>query len=147
MLFQNRTKKLIVSRLVYFIDAKLDILERMDYNGGYRHTVAKGGPIKHPFALTVFEDYVYFTDWAPESIRRLHRVHGGSKIIFKNDLKKPMDIQVLHPGRQPRNKSILNHCKNSPCSHLCVLKPNGYACKCPFGYTLMKDEQTKCESK
>ena len=85
------------SRLVYFIDAKLDILERMDYNGDNRHTVAKNGPIKHPFALTIFEDYVYFTDWAPESIRRLHRVHGGPKVIFKNDLKKPMDIQVTPP--------------------------------------------------
>lgn len=119
----------------------------MDYDGKNRRIIAESGPIKHPFALTVFEDYVYFTDWAPESIRRINRLHGGSKHIFKNDLKKPMAIQVLHPGRQPKNQKTVNYCKNSKCSHLCVLKPKGYSCKCPFGFTLRHHDNKTCESK
>ena len=117
----------------------------MDYDGSNRRTVAKSGLIKHPFALTIFEDYVYFTDWTPGSIRRMSKLDGGLKYIYKNPLKKPMDIQILHPARQLYHH-VLNYCSNVNCSHLCVLKPNGFSCKCPFGRQLNSDNQS-CESK
>ena len=131
-------------RQIFFVDARLDILDSMNYDGSNRRTVAKRGLIKHPFALAVFEDFVYFTDWTPGSIRRMSKLDGSHRIISKNDLKKPMDIQILHPTRQ-LNDNHSNHCLNSHCSHLCVLKPNGFSCKCPFGRQLKNNNQS-CES-
>lgn len=117
----------------------------MNYDGSKRRTVIKGpNPrmITHPFALSIFEDYIYFTDWSPGSIRRVNKFNGGSKRIFSSQLKKPMGIQVLHQARQPRDLRFKNYCEQSPCSHLCVLRPKNYACKCPFGFQLSADNKT-----
>ena len=40
--------------------------------------------------------------------------------------------------------SGVNYCENSTCSHLCLLKPQGFSCQCPVGMQLMKDNRT-CE--
>lgn len=133
------------TKKVYFVDARKDFLDEMNYDGSKRRTVIKGpNPrmITHPFALSIFEDYIYFTDWSPGSIRRVNKFNGGSKRIFSSQLKKPMGIQVLHQARQPRDLRFKNYCEQSPCSHLCVLRPKNYACKCPFGFQLSADNKT-----
>ena len=131
-------------RLVYFMDARLDYLEAVRYDGSQRRTVVQARRfISHPFACTLFEDYVYFTDWSPARINRVGKFKGGSKRLIQERLTKPMDIQVVHPARQPKAK---NYCSNHTCSHLCVLRPKGYSCRCPYGMHLKKDNKT-CQGK
>ena len=127
----------------------MDILGSIDYSGQNRKWILRNNPgmIKHPFALSLFEDIIYFTDWSPGSIRKVNKLHGGSKYIFKTFLKKPMDIQVVHPIRQPVTEEYHNYCNKSDCSHLCVLKPNGYSCKCPYGYQFYGNNVKQCERK
>ena len=125
----------------------MDTLDVMKYDGSKRRTILKSGLIKHPFALATFEDYAYFTDWSPGSIRRLSRRDGSSKFIYKDQLTKPMGIQVFHNSKQPIDEETINYCAKAFCTHLCLLKPNGYSCKCPFGYQLKKDDNTSCVSK
>ena len=38
--------------------------------------------------------------------------------------------------------SGVNYCLNSSCSHLCLLKPQGYSCNCPVGMVLQDDNIT-----
>lgn len=38
--------------------------------------------------------------------------------------------------------SGVNYCLNSSCSHLCLLKPQGYSCNCPVGMVLQDDSIT-----
>lgn len=38
--------------------------------------------------------------------------------------------------------SGVNYCLNSSCSHLCLLKPQGYSCNCPVGMVLQDDNVT-----
>ena len=135
-----------LSRKIYFVDARLDTLDVMQYDGKKRRTILKSGLIKHPFGMAIFEDYLYFTDWTPGSIRRLSRRDASSKMIFKEQLTKPMGIQVIHESKQ-RLAGAVNYCANATCTHLCLLRPGGFSCKCPFGYELKKDDNTSCVSK
>lgn len=144
MTCQSNFSRVFFYRKVYFVDARLDTLEEMDYDGSNRRTVLKGGLIKHPFSLAIFEDYVYYTDWTPGSIRRVSKRNGAGKLIFEHQLKKPMGIQIMHRSKQPTGPEIKNYCENSKCSHLCLLRPGNYSCKCPFGYQLKEDDNTTC---
>lgn len=92
-----------ICRRVYWIDAHLDHLEFCNYDGNNRHLVLSGsGNIKHPFALTLFEDWVYWTDWHGKKVYKTHKTQGGElKSLFRG-IMKPMDIHVVHPLRQPK---------------------------------------------
>lgn len=57
--------------------------------------------IPHIFALTLFEDYVYWTDWETKSINRAHKTTGANKTPLISTLHRPMDLHVFHALRQP----------------------------------------------
>ncbi|XP_047139272.1 low-density lipoprotein receptor-related protein 1 isoform X1 [Hydra vulgaris] len=126
----------LATKKIYFADARLDIIVSMNYDGLNQETILKQNILKHPFGLSVFEDYVYFSEWTPSSIRRANRISGGQKYFFNASLVRPMAIQVVHPARQPINNFFINYCLSHKCSHLCVLRPLGYNCKCPYGMEL-----------
>ena len=70
-----------------------------DFEGKYRHTViAKTVP--HPFAMTIFEEWMYWTDWNHQSIERANRFTGEHRSTLMNITHRPMDIHVVHPLRQ-----------------------------------------------
>ena len=53
------------------MDARHDYLHVCGYDGSGRSLVYKGSAVTHPFAMSVFEDYVYYTDWTPGSVNRI----------------------------------------------------------------------------
>ncbi|CAF87967.1 unnamed protein product, partial [Tetraodon nigroviridis] len=57
--------------------------------------------LPHPFAITVFEDSLYWTDWHTKSINSANKFTGKNQEIIRNKLHFPMDIHTLHPQRQP----------------------------------------------
>lgn len=57
--------------------------------------------IPHIFALTLFEDYIYWTDWETKSINRAHKTTGANKSMLISTLHRPMDIHIYHAYRQP----------------------------------------------
>lgn len=50
------------AQLVYWLDGRLKFVEVMDYEGRNRRTIIKEG-VNYPFALTVFQNKLYWTDW------------------------------------------------------------------------------------
>ena len=50
--------------------------------------------LQHIFALTVFEDFVYWTDWETNSIERCHKYTGKENKTILSTIHRPMDIQV-----------------------------------------------------
>lgn len=97
----------------------------------------------HPFALTLFEDQMYWTDWHTKSISSANKITGKGFRYVHEDLHFPMDVHSYHPTRQP---NFTNRCESDRrghrggCSHLCL--PNKYSrrCGCPIGLTLKDDE-------
>jgi hypothetical protein len=87
---------------VYWVDAKLKQLEFCDYDGSNRHLLLRGiANVRHSFSLTLFEDWVYWTDWSEKRVLRVEKTHGGNVSSIFRGVLKPMDIHAVHPLRQP----------------------------------------------
>jgi len=56
--------------------------------------------LHHIFALTVLEDYLYWTDWETKSVERCHKYNGMDCSTLTTTVHRPMDIHVYHPLRQ-----------------------------------------------
>ena len=64
---------------LYWVDAKSDSLHTTDYNGQDLRLIIKShGVMGHPFSMTVFEHYVYWTDWDNNTVVRV-------SVCFKNN--------------------------------------------------------------
>ncbi|KAJ7378683.1 hypothetical protein OS493_021987 [Desmophyllum pertusum] len=134
---------------IWWADAKLHTIESSDLNGKNRRIILSEN-IYHPFALTVFQESIYWTDWHHNSINKANKFTGEDRLIVKSDLFSPMDIHVHHQQRQPTNQG-LNPCNVTAefggCSHICLLAPvdiypEGFSCHCPPGVTLLADQKT-----
>ena len=67
-------------------------------DGSGRHIVMDGVP--HPFALTVFEDWMYWSDWNHMTIERARKFTGADHSVLRNMTHRPMDVHVYHPLMQ-----------------------------------------------
>ncbi|MBZ3890926.1 Low-density lipoprotein receptor-related protein 2 [Sciurus carolinensis] len=128
------------NRLLYFMDAYLDYIDFCDYNGQHRRqVVASDLVLRHPYALTLFEESVYWTDRATHNVIRVNKWHGGNQSVVMYNIYRPLGIVAIHPAKQPDS---VNPCASAPCSHLCLLSsqsPKFYSCACPSGWNLSQD--------
>lgn len=128
--------------------------------------------IQGVMALTLFEDFVYWTDGKSKSLRRAHKTTGAQGMELLNSWQAIKSIKVYHSLRQPEgtpsiclpgsscptcsavcafhlisfNPSVPKHqCQiaNGGCSHLCLLSPGGgHRCACPTNFYLAADNKT-----
>ena len=147
------------------MDAKDHVIECADLDGDNRRTVISRG-LPHPFAITMFEDDLYWTDWHMKSINRANKFNGNTTVTtVHTQLHFPMDIHTFHPQRQPNGQALpslcysmllqsfdsvsgTNKCRgdNGGCSHLCLPSLSGFTCACPTGFMLLPDSKTCTES-
>ncbi|XP_044256052.1 low-density lipoprotein receptor-related protein 6 [Tribolium madens] len=123
---------------IYWIDGSLQFLESMTYEGTNRTTVLKSG-FQYPFALTMFQTKIYWTDWKSWCIHLYDQNTKQSKELIDHlDYTVPMYIQVYNKLRQPKRPHACEK-NNGGCSHLCLLSPNppGFSCACPYGIKLI----------
>ncbi|XP_072942283.1 low-density lipoprotein receptor-related protein 6 [Epargyreus clarus] len=134
------------NNLIYWVDAKLQFVDVIDFNGGNRRRVVKGG-LEYPYALAIFNDKLYWTDWKTWEIHTWDiSTNGPIKNLIKSD-PVPVDIKVYDESRQmvpPGDYPCKNN--NEGCSHLCLLAPTapGYVCACPTGVKLKEGSNTTC---
>lgn len=74
-----------------------------DLDGHHRHTVYDG-TLPHPFAITIFEDTIYWTDWNTRTVEKGNKYDGSGRTVLVNTTHRPFDIHVYHPYRQPFGK-------------------------------------------
>ncbi|XP_078803799.1 low-density lipoprotein receptor-related protein 1 isoform X7 [Oryzias latipes] len=128
-----------VNDRIYWADAREDYIAFASLDGTNRHTVL-AEDIPHIFAMTLFEEYIYWTDWETKSINRAHKTLGTNKTMLISTLHRPMDIHIYHPYRQPRVEDHPCQINNGGCSNLCLLSPGGgYKCACPTNFYLSAD--------
>lgn len=143
---------------IYFADAHLDYIAFTDLEGRHRHIVLSGSKVPHVFALTLFDDMLYWTDWNLKAILRANKFTGKDLQTIRNTTHRPYDIHINHPLRQVQ---FPNPCgeNNGGCSHLCLLSPPAestylniegyieegapsYKCACPNQFYLARDSKT-----
>ncbi|KAM6162242.1 low-density lipoprotein receptor-related protein 6 isoform 5-T5 [Erethizon dorsatum] len=129
-------------RKLYWADAKLNFIHKSNLDGTNRQAVVKGS-LPHPFALTLFEDTLYWTDWNTHSILACNKYTGEGLREIHSDIFSPMDIHAFSQQRQP---NATNPCgiDNGGCSHLCLMSPVKpfYQCACPTGVKLLENGKT-----
>ncbi|XP_070199995.1 low-density lipoprotein receptor-related protein 4-like isoform X2 [Littorina saxatilis] len=123
---------------LYWADAKHHVIESAALDGKHRRVVINEG-LPHPFALTLFEDELYWTDWYTKSINKANKFSGQPLETVRTRLHFPMDIHTWHPQRQPAGTDL---CSGSNCSHLCLPNEHTFTCTCPTGLQLLRDKQT-----
>nr|CAD7429275.1 unnamed protein product [Timema monikensis] len=158
-----KTRKIIVSKdifwpngltvdyateTVYWLDGRLKFIASIDYEGRNRCVLAQQGVV-YPFALAMFNNKIYWTDWGTWSIYMLDKTNcsgdherAGGKAVLPKELFHseyvPMRIRVWDPARQPPGETPCQK-DNGGCSHLCLLAPYSpwYTCACPTGVKLV----------
>ncbi|CAH2276476.1 low-density lipo receptor-related 6 isoform X1 [Pelobates cultripes] len=128
-----------VERRLYWTDLDTNLIESSNMLGRERDVIADDLP--HPFGLTQYQDYIYWTDWSRRSIERANKTSGQNRTIIQGHLDYVMDILVFHSSRQ----AGWNECasSNGQCSHLCLAMPiSSYTCGCPVHYSLNADNKT-----
>lgn len=67
----------LVQKRIYWVDAKLNTISSCDYNGsGRRVVLSSPDTLRHPFSITTFEDWVYWTDWDKAAVFRANKFTG-----------------------------------------------------------------------
>lgn len=132
---------------LFWGDAREDFIAVSDLEGKNMKIVIsqKQNPainLHHIFAIAIWENHIYWTDWEKKSVEYAHKYSGeGWKTLIKT-IHRPMDIQIYHPLRQ--RKPDLDYCKSSGCSTLCLISPDPphYKCMCPDNFILGADNKT-----
>ncbi|XP_055372745.1 prolow-density lipoprotein receptor-related protein 1 [Condylostylus longicornis] len=131
---------------VYWVDARSDSIHTTRYDGSDRHLVIRDKEtLSHPFAITLFENFVYWTDWRTNSVIRANKWNGSDIQVIHRTLTQPFGIQILHSSRQPRDTYNPCQSENGGCSHLCLLSVNQtYKCECPHVMRLSSYDGKLC---
>ncbi|KAL3196246.1 hypothetical protein MRX96_015548 [Rhipicephalus microplus] len=112
---------------LYWVDAQLDCIEFSDFNGKSRQKLIEG--VSHPFGLTQYQSYIYWTDWHTKAIEKAHKETGAERVIIRDNIEYLMEIKMVARSRQTGTNSC--SVRNGGCSHLCLYRPHGHICACP----------------
>ena len=86
------------SRL-YWSDSDWRWIASSDFNGQSRKTVVKGS-LQHPFAITIFGDRLFWSDYDDESIHSSLKKTGNETLVVKKKVGRLWDLKVFELKRQ-----------------------------------------------
>uniref|UniRef100_A0AAY4EDX2 EGF-like domain-containing protein n=1 Tax=Denticeps clupeoides TaxID=299321 RepID=A0AAY4EDX2_9TELE len=130
-------------RRLYWTDLDTTLIESSNMLGEDREVIAEDLP--HPFGLTQYQDYIYWTDWSLRSIERANKTSGQNRTVIQGHLDYVMDILVFHSSRQGGWNACAS--TNGHCSHLCLAVPvSSFVCGCPAHFSLNYDNKTSPKS-
>ena len=91
---------------LYWVDALLDRIEYSLYDGSQR-TVLRSD-LSHPFALTIFGDLVYWTDWNHNSVFSTHKTLSLGIGTVRDFLRGvPYGIEAVDASRQASGNLVI----------------------------------------
>lgn len=128
------------SHKLYWADARLDKIERADYDGTHRVVLAHSTP-KHPFAITVYKNYLYFTDWVLHAVVRVNKFSGGDVTWLRKDIGRLMGIVAV---QNTTTDCIASPCMvlNGGCEDACFVVNDKIKCECTSGK--LADDGKRC---
>ncbi|XP_077334553.1 uncharacterized protein LOC143975874 [Lithobates pipiens] len=90
--------------------------------------------IQSPFAITVFEDEIYWSEIKARTVQKINKKTGKDLSVLIKRHGQPYGLKVMHEMLQPRME---NPCHKLNCSHVCLIGPSMQgSCWCPTGLVL-----------
>lgn len=133
---------------LFWGDAREDYIAVSDLDGKNQRIILSRSinptlKLHHIFAIAVWEDKIFWSDWETKSIEYCHKYSGQNCTTLATTIHRPMDLRVFHPYRQLQPKTE-NPCDTANCSTLCLLSPDPpyYKCMCPNNYILQNDSKS-----
>ena len=81
-----------------------------DMNGENRRVImsssASAAVMSHVFAMTVFDEFMYWTDWNLGTVTRADNRNGEKAEVIYQASKRPMDVHIWHRLRQSTNEVL-----------------------------------------
>ena len=121
-----------VANRVYWVDGQKDIIASCDLDGHDFKSVLSNNPhVKHPFAVGIHKDLMYWDDWNTKSVYFANKNSGRGIVEIQTNMAGSMDLKVF----TKLHRTGTTACRSNPCSHLCAPIPDGkkYTCLCPDG--------------
>uniref|UniRef100_A0AAY5EZH7 EGF-like domain-containing protein n=1 Tax=Electrophorus electricus TaxID=8005 RepID=A0AAY5EZH7_ELEEL len=124
-----------IGKNLYWCDIERKSLEVSKSNGLYPTVLLiPHDHIQGVMGLTLFEDFIYWTDGKSKSLRRAHKT-SGAHARFSLSIQF---LKMIPPV--PKHQCQV---ANGGCSHLCLLSPGGgHKCACPTNFYLAADNKT-----
>ncbi|OQV13657.1 Low-density lipoprotein receptor-related protein 4 [Hypsibius exemplaris] len=126
-----------IQNRLYWIDAKLDRIESVKFDGLDRRT-SLHLPGSHPYGLTILGERLYWSEWASSSIRSAPLNGSSNSTVHLTD-RRPLGIVAMHPSRQPPASSPCDTTRPNPCHHICLALWGAnlhHICLCHAGFRL-----------
>lgn len=69
----------LVSKKLYWVDAKLHTVSSCNFDGSQRRLVLFSPDwLPHPFSISTFEDSLYWSDWSQKAIIKANKFNGSN---------------------------------------------------------------------
>lgn len=91
--------------VLYWADAALHRIEKMDLGGATR-TFFMTTVLSHPFSMTVFKQFVYWSEWHYQGIFRVNKYTGLQDSKVRKRIFRPTGLAFLDKYRQLPGKAL-----------------------------------------
>ena len=99
------------NRRIFWVDAGLDRVESIDYNGGNRTLLFQYSGL-HPFGVALVPPFLFFTNWnTSREIHKLDALTGEVLRSYSINGGQAMGIVVYDGFRQPSGKKWFCKCE------------------------------------
>ncbi|KAL6479722.1 hypothetical protein MHYP_G00107550 [Metynnis hypsauchen] len=131
------------SQRLYWSDLTAGVIESARMDGSDRRTLTQN-QVGRPFAVAVFEDTLWVSNWSDNQLYRLDKKTGHKPEPLSVESVQPAAIVIIHPLNKPGADLCLHG--NGGCSQLCESKLGLAQCSCHSQHVLSADGKT-CLSK